>query len=150
MTKQTFNGWMVSTFGVGAGAAFILLSERGPGVVTTLKALPLLLQEWTSQSPIGLWTILAGLLLPALLSVKLYGWLAPWGNVHAKEAVIDLLGFASAVYIAYVLMPGLPGLLIGVGCASLVSTLTMWIRAAMLMLERRRQRVIAPPLERAP
>ena len=139
--KRGFNSWMVSTFGVSTAAVLIILSERGPGIVETLKALPGLLSSWTEDSPIGAWTLAAALVLPSLLSVKLYSWMGVWQNRHTKALVIDLVGFGASVALAYTLMPGLPGLLIGVFCASLVSTLTAWIRAACFALERARVRI---------
>lgn len=135
-SNKGFNAKMVGTFGVSTAAAVIILSERGPGIVQTLRSLPELLATWTQQSPIGLWTLLAALVLPAMLSLKLGAWLGAWSNRHAKETMVDLAGFAGAIAIAYVLMPGLPGLLIGFFCASLVSTLTLWLRAINLWLAR--------------
>lgn len=139
--KRGFNSWMVSTFGVSTAAVIIILAERGPGIVETLKVLPALLTSWTQESPIGAWTLVAALVLPALLSVKLYSWLGVWKNRHTKALVIDLAGFGASVALAYALMPGLPGLLIGVFCASLVSTLAAWIRAACVWLDRKRPRI---------
>lgn len=134
--NKGFNAKMISTFGISTAGAFIILSERGPGIVQTLRSLPELLGTWTQQSPIGLWTLLAALVLPSMLSLKLGGWLGAWTNRHAKETLVDLAGFGAAIAIAYVLMPGLPGLLIGFFCASLVSTLTLWLRAVNLWLTR--------------
>ena len=145
--KTGLNAWVLRAFGVSTAALLIVLSERGPGIVETLKALPALLSAWTEGSPIGVWTLLAALVLPALLSVKLYSWLGVWDNRHTKTLLIDIAGFIAGVAVAYLLMPGLPGLLIGIFCASLVSTLTAWIRAACLALERARRKFDTGPVE---
>lgn len=136
--KSGFNAWVLRGFGVSTAAVLIILSERGPGLLETLKAVPALLEAWSRDSPIGVWTLLAALVLPSLLSVKLHSWLGVWSNRHAKAVLIDFAGFFGGVAIAYALIPTLPGFLLGVFCASLVSTLTAWIRAVCLALERKR------------
>lgn len=143
--QRGFAAWFTGITGMSLATAIILLSERGPSVLETLRALPLLLDTWTKQSPIGAWTLLASLLIPALLTIKLDGWLPHMSNEHTRATLIDLTGVGFAVWIAYMLMPGLPGLLIGAGCAALVSTLALWLRAVFALMERQRKRLDPDP-----
>lgn len=141
--KKGFSAWTVATFGVGPAAAFIILSERGEGVMNTLQRVPALLSAWTEASPIGAWTLLAALVVPALFMLKLDAWLGIWDNKHTKATLIDLAGFCGAIWIAYLLVPSLPGFLIGFFCASLTSTLAKWLRAIGLLIERKRRALAA-------
>lgn len=125
-----------SLFGVSGAGLLVLLSTHGKALLDALAGIPVLLERWSAPSALGMWSILAGLILPIGLDFTLDRWLPAWRNAHARMAAIEAVTAVSAVAVVFALLPTLPGLMLGIGCGMFAPPIARLIRAGSAFVRR--------------
>ena len=119
------------------GGAFVLFSTHGAKFFEALGALPILLDQWTGASMLGVWSLLAGVGIPCLAWLALDRWLPHFPNKHTRMVLIEVLVGLGGFGIVFLLLPTLPGLLLGIGCGLLAPLPARGINAVGAFIRRR-------------
>lgn len=123
--KKTITGLL----GTSLAGLVILFATHGKALLDSLADLPRVIEAWSAPSVIGLWCVLAGLLIPAGAWLAVDRWLPPFRNERWRFTVMDLFAFLGACWVVFLLLPKTSGLLIGIGCGLFAPLLGRGLKA---------------------
>lgn len=121
MSPKSIRAFLAS---VGTGA-IALIATHGKAFLEAVAAVPEVLAAWTKGTPVGAWAVLAGLLLPVLVMLTVERWVPETpGQERKRRALMELGGIGVAVFVSFMLMPRVSGLLIGLLCGLVAPWIT--------------------------
>lgn len=136
------NKTITGVIGTSLAGLFVLFALHGTAFLEALAGVPLLIEKWSAPSALGVWSVMAGLLIPIGVDLALDRWLCPFENRHSRVVFIEVLTAGVAVLVVFLLLPTLPGVMLGIGCgmfaplfARMLKAFGTWVENQLLKLE---------------
>lgn len=118
--------------GTSLAGLFVLFALHGTAFLEAIAGVPMVIERWSAPSALGAWSVLAGLVIPIGVDLALDRWLCRFVNAHTRIVLIELITAIVAVLVVFLLLPTLPGMLLGLGCGMFAP---LFARAVKALIE---------------